>query len=1339
MEKFDLSRLNAFSFERMIRAMCFEMMGPLGTVYSSGPDGARDFTIEGQIRGYEGRNWNGYLIIQAKFREQVQGGVADARWLQKQLAGEHKKFQSKEANLRRPDYYIIATNVSLSGTDGASGKGKPRIGGHTRISNHLAGWKGDIGLQDFDIWGGDKIVDLLAQTINVRQTYAAWITTGDVFTAMLQNINGNTLEFSSVIARGLKESLRRDQHARLKDAGSVIDSPVRVSQVFIDLPIAGETSYDELVNDFLESSANQPSTGLISRLALRAQDKLDPESLAIRRKEHEVSNPSPNKIVVLGGPGQGKSTAGLFLAQLFRANILASDGDFDFDDNVRHLVPEILNRAAKEGVITNLPKRYPVFVSLPRFADAISRARDACSSIPSLLTHIANELAQSCDSEVNKDDLRRWLKTYPWVTIFDGLDEVPATGERDAILDAIAAFSTETSNLRADVLLIVMTRPQGYNHDLGSMQWEHWPLIDLPAERAEAYAKALGEARYPSDQCRREEILSSIRLATTRAATSHLMISPLQVTIMYLIVDTGGSVPAARWSLFNEYFEVLKKREKAKGGANQKTLERNWTHLGPIHQRAGLVLQTQSENAGGALSFLAPSRFDLMLRAYLKISGYAPSEIASRADELNSVALDRLVLLSSREEGKISFDVRSLQEFMAAAALTSGTESDIENRLIHIAALTHWRHVFLISASRCFSEDSLHHLRSQITTIPRAIETNLPELIIRSRASLALEMLIDGIGTDHPTSRRILAQHALEVLELGPSMIDERMELIADEHTSELVMSTLRKYIAVGSPNARLAAWVLVFSLAQINPRSFIALSEELWPDDPLESLEILAVVTSPIPSTYLIGKVKDAILRTSPTKTAAKVEKYFVTVSKSSRRGINLIDHTPIANLRIPRSTREIDIGLFFDEENGSVSLRVDRIENIPSSFLIEPDANIHPDWHTYIVSRQFAAAPNSANLAKALLEIRRNKLLASAKKMTHNLPWPIALLIEEAQIEEQLEIFARSAADGTFGDPEVWRQAEERWQKNGVNERDFLSVPAEELMTSIDTVGSPPLSGFSVAHGSPLTKGIIERLFLLADQIASERRKENIIKIAQFACLGLDDETSTFSAKQFLKFAQQIQPFQFDVSLELLAHVDSEIWTEDSCVELICDMRMAQTLSNTAVVDGIYQPIIEAFNRKTDRRNLLPLIAVFASKEKLIDPKTVSLLDPSAFRHLPTDSQTVRVASCLLDLAQGGRPNSKTVAKTICSRDFSTVNGNIDLRIVNDFFRHDEFAGGAKIQYLCDILGELQYAPSTQLSTLIDIYRKALNSQRSSMTSHQTWADQLHLPVDAYLSLHS
>jgi len=383
----DFSRLNGQSFERLIRTLCFQLIGSPGEVFASGADGARDFTFEGQIPGYE---WTGYLVVQAKFKEKLQSPAQDLAWLKKQLDNEKKKYQTRK--LRIPAYYIVATNVSLSGADGKTGARETK-GGATKIKEQLAGWKA-LGVKASDVWAADKISDLLGSQESIRRTYSAWLTPGDVLVELIDEVKGRRPDFEQIIRRALRTNLRKDQYARLRDAGDVADPQIRTSQIFVDLPLRNSP----------EGSDPHNRINSVAHLALRAKEKFGPrEALGITIGISADRSTSKNKIVLLGGPGQGKSTASMFAAQLFRAQML-HDWAKTNDTQTFQLAHEILERAEKQGVDLTFARRFPVFVSLPRYADNISSARQNHQQIPSLLTHIVTDFSSACDEEIRKGD-----------------------------------------------------------------------------------------------------------------------------------------------------------------------------------------------------------------------------------------------------------------------------------------------------------------------------------------------------------------------------------------------------------------------------------------------------------------------------------------------------------------------------------------------------------------------------------------------------------------------------------------------------------------------------------------------------------------------------------------------------------------------------------------------------------------------------------------------------------------------------------------------------------------------------------------------------------------------
>jgi hypothetical protein len=121
----DFGNFSPQSFERLVQSLCVKILGPGTTIFGSGPDGAREATFEGEVPFPSGTDrWNGYIVVQAKYREKLRHTADDANWLIGQLQGEFSKFSDATRGLRRPDYYLVATNVSLSSVAKIGGKDK---------------------------------------------------------------------------------------------------------------------------------------------------------------------------------------------------------------------------------------------------------------------------------------------------------------------------------------------------------------------------------------------------------------------------------------------------------------------------------------------------------------------------------------------------------------------------------------------------------------------------------------------------------------------------------------------------------------------------------------------------------------------------------------------------------------------------------------------------------------------------------------------------------------------------------------------------------------------------------------------------------------------------------------------------------------------------------------------------------------------------------------------------------------------------------------------------------------------------------------------------------------
>lgn len=1039
MEAFTFEKLNSESFEQIVRSLAIERFGLAGHVFPRGPDAGRDFTYKGAIEGYKNPEWDGYIVLQAKFKETLRGGKDDIDWLIKQLEGELSKFVATDKSYTKPEYYIIATNVSLSGADSKVG-GKLRKGGMTKVSEHMETWKEKLNLKSFDIWSSEKLQTLLALSPDIRTTFAAWITPGDILEQLYKSVSARQRQLSYALKVMLQYSIKKDKNVRLKDAGSVSDDQIRSSQVFVDLPAKKQEWGGEefqFVSESIEIAKGIFKPSILS-------------------KDVSLTGKPVNNIVLLGGPGQGKSTASLFLAQLFRVSMLKEDSSIMLEDSFLELVGEFLNRGEEEGIPSVLPSRYPFCVSLPQYADKISEAKDKGGNRPSILKHIADEFSDMTEVEVNVPDVREWIATFPWIVIFDGLDEVPPSGERSAIVSAIQNFLTEVNALDGDVFSIATSRPQGYNSDLSANIWQHWVLQDLDSSKALAYARLLTSAYYKDDTDRQRKIIGQLESSIKNSTTERLMKSPLQVTILHMIVDTGGGVPTSRWNLFNDYFEILKKREKSKSGQSQKMLERNIQLIGPIHQRAGLILHVDAEKAGQATSHLDLEKFSALIRSYLESEEFSEVDIKERLFELGELSLNRLVLLSCREEGRISFDVRSLQEFMAASALTASAPEVIEMRLQHLAGKSHWQHVFTIAASRCFSEDNLHYIRSSITGIPRQLDTFDAHRVVGRGALLSLELFIDGIASDQPKHRRQLAIHALELLNHGLDSIGKPLHMLYESHTQTVLFDELRaKYINSSNHEVRAAAWNLIIKLASNNCRPAVYFLGTEWPKDLEGVFAILKHGVVPEMSAFTIESVKCSILAAG-----------FVSVLTDSNNSalwdkINQLKRTNapevleyLGGLEFLAACSPRTFNATVLNKQLGISTEIVSIDGLAHVVCPEGGDRIHPEWVFIFAVADFSKKPSLDSLAfciKCFIDLAPSD--STVEILLRYIPWPVATVLQAEH--NSLHLAPSKACSGEYGNVQEWRLAELRLREVGEVSDDFWYSDEFPINRSIGNVG--------------------------------------------------------------------------------------------------------------------------------------------------------------------------------------------------------------------------------------------------------------------------------------------
>ena len=89
------------------------------------------------------------------------------------------------------------------------------------------------------------------------------------------------------------------------------------------------------------------------------------------------------------------------------------------------------------------------------------------------------------------------------------------------------------------------------------------------------------------------------------------------------------------------------------------------------------MLQIDSEQSGRTDSKLTSQRFKTLVEERLKEEEHDGEELVRLTEQIFEAALERLVFLVGLESDQVGFEIRSLQEFMAAECLMEGSDQEI--------------------------------------------------------------------------------------------------------------------------------------------------------------------------------------------------------------------------------------------------------------------------------------------------------------------------------------------------------------------------------------------------------------------------------------------------------------------------------------------------------------------------------------------------------------------------------------------------------------------------------------------------------------------------------------
>lgn len=1264
-------------------------------------------------------------MVQAKFLQRPKNTDSDGKWALTELENELKAF-SKSKKRRLPEFYIFATNVVLSPNQNSGKKDK--------AFSIVKKYEKKIPLKGFAIWDHDEISKYLDSFENIRKAYACWITPGDVLSEVINQLRASRPNFLNVISNFLAKELRSDQFANLEQAGHSIDDKVPLARVFVDLPVTSRRVTEPPTENGGGYQEGETVIEVVSHLLDKAKEPLDPASCEqeTRSPEEKLRQPHrqlPGRYVLIGGPGQGKTTVGQFACQLFRVAILQDRPSNLLPPEIQHLIGIVKEQCSSGALEVPKSRRFPIRIVLSEFSTAVNANADI-----SVLAFILQQIAKATDQNITPDDLRLWLENYPWFLVFDGLDEVPSSTNRALVLKKIEDFWIDAAQLNADILVLATTRPQGYSNDFSPEYYHHLWLAPLSSGRAIKYAKRLVEVRYADEGDRQKKIFDRLKRASVQDSTARLMRSPLQITIMASLVDQTGNPPQDRWRLFHDYYEVIYNRERERPIPAAELLRDYKPNIDAIHHQVGLVLQVESERAGGAEAKLPAERFAKLVTARLEEEEFSGVDLIHLRERIIDAAANRLVFLVGLEAGQVGFEIRSLQEYMASEAIMTGSQNKVQDRLRRLAPISSWRNVFLFAAGRCFLQEQ--HFRDTIHTICVELNDNLSGPIGHAAlagSTLALDLLEDGIARLQPKYARLLGKCAANLLDLPPSEVHARL---ADACVGEF--EAVIKEIVIQRLSIRdakwLSAWNTLLPLLGRDIQWARELAVQAWPVNEMEQVTIFKLPAIERADAWRDSRIHSLIKANPPSEVW----------HLSGRRSVG--GHRRRGTRGNPASKvvpfYEVNDWPYWHQSGGEVKININGIGAAVLLFPIEfaqerakeieiDEEGVHPYWVPLLEEIKFSRNPSRQALAEGLERVAAAGEGFKFFSDTMSLSWVFSSFFALAHSSDELREISKQVADEQFGNISDWKEAETYWAKAGIALSDLVDIKS----------GVPWFDAQGRMRRFPLSLDTAR--WTDGARIPTEEALEHLLATKNVPPILARVTLGSLSSHQGMR-NYLVQKYWPKLAEKFLEHM-GRLYLESSFVFRAAnwakeDEHWLNTLDKLGRHTSFHTyfahqdqsdvtPLTDLFRMFPDRRGLIPLIV-----ESVSVPPTFANAARGDALDIPVmffdrdENPKIRRALIILELWRGNLKHDRAVDlanETIQMHTQQHANVGHILYVVSQYGKIDESLG----EYLLILRKSLPNENVDDQAVIINVLNDLLRRRESGLAVYDSW-QSLDLP---------
>jgi hypothetical protein len=464
------------------------------------------------------------------------------------------------------------------------------------------------------------------------------------------------------------------------------------------------------------------------------------------------------RILLEGGPGQGKSTISQYICQVHRAKFLDKEDDLKLlPDNFRGCPIRIPFKIDLRHVALWVQNKNPYMGSLSD--ETFNKIWQ--KKLESFIT--GNIIYHSSINEFNTSDLIAITNNSSVLFVFDGFDEIADMKIRQEVIDFIDNGINRIRAISKSLQVLITSRPAAFSNTIGFPidAYPHFELADITPSCTKEYMEKWIKANNLDDR----EGNEIRRLVEEKLQIPHLRElakSPMQLAIFISLLRTRGeSLPNKRTALYDSYIDLFFNREAEKS----QVIRDNRDLIIDIHKYLAWVLHYEAElyNNNGCITI---EHLIEKLKKYLE-----KEEHATGIAELFQVVEERVCALVSRVQGTYEFEVQPLREYFCAKYLyetapyspagneKKGTKPE---RFNAIARDFYWNNVVRFY-SGCFDKGELPMLLEELKELQKddlLKYTNYPQLLIS-------QLLSDYVFTQYPKHLKDVIKIILDDLSIG--------------------------------------------------------------------------------------------------------------------------------------------------------------------------------------------------------------------------------------------------------------------------------------------------------------------------------------------------------------------------------------------------------------------------------------------------------------------------------------------------------------------------------------------------------------------------------------------